>query len=129
MTADTGVVFPATADGTRSTSALGRAVVADALRGVDPVGARSAEHETNWRSGYLVHFRRLVEAGLTSAAAARRIAADGLASLHGRMRFATADGEAALSDALAAAPSDVRFDTVVVTGESEAERELVLPYR
>jgi hypothetical protein len=56
----TGVVFPASADGRRSTSALGRAVVADALRPVDPAGALGAEHETNWRSGYLVHFRRLI---------------------------------------------------------------------
>ena len=64
-----GVVFPLSADGRRSTSALGRAVAADALRPVDPVGALGAEQETNWRSGYLIHFRRLVEAGLASKAA------------------------------------------------------------
>jgi hypothetical protein len=59
-----GVVFPLSADGRRSTSALGRAVVADALRAVDPVGALGAERETNWRSGYLIHLRRLdVRAG------------------------------------------------------------------
>ena len=34
-----GVAFPASADGRRSTSALGRAVVADALGRVDPAGA------------------------------------------------------------------------------------------
>ena len=51
--AHSGVVFPEV-DGRRSTSALGRAVVADALRGVDPVGARAAERETSWRQGYLV---------------------------------------------------------------------------
>ena len=81
-----GVVFPLSADGRRSTSALGRAVVADALRPVDPVGALGAEQETNWRSGYLIHFRRLVEAGLTSKAAALSVARDGLGSLHARMR-------------------------------------------
>ena len=44
MADPSGVVFPTSgADGDRSTSALGRAVVADALRGVDPVGARAAE--------------------------------------------------------------------------------------
>ena len=129
MAADTGVVFPSTAEGTRSTSALGRAVVADALRGVDPVGARSAEHETNWRGGYLVHFRRLVEAGLSSATAARQIAADGLASLHERMRFVTDDGDARLSDVLTEAPGTTPFDTVVVAGQGDPERELVLPYR
>ena len=40
-----GVAFPAAADGRRSTSALGRAVVADALRPVDPAGASAAERE------------------------------------------------------------------------------------
>ncbi|HET9975627.1 MAG TPA: hypothetical protein VFQ68_45900, partial [Streptosporangiaceae bacterium] len=61
-----GVTFPAAADGRRSTSALGRAVVADALGRVDPPGALAATRESNWRSGYLTHFRRLVEAGLAS---------------------------------------------------------------
>ena len=34
-----GVVFPASADGRRSSTALGRAVVADALGGGGPAGA------------------------------------------------------------------------------------------
>src|SRR5579859_4784274 len=88
-----GVVFPRSADGRRSTSALGRAVVADALRPVDPAGALGAEQETNWRSGYLVHFRRLVEAGLASKAAALSVARDGLESLHDRMRVSGPDGK------------------------------------
>jgi hypothetical protein len=103
--------------------------VADALRTVDPVGARSAEHETNWRRGYLVHFRRLVEAGVSSAEAARTIAADGLASLHDRMRFVSREEEVGLGEALDQAPAAAPFDTVVVAGEGEPERELVLPYR
>jgi len=76
-----GVVFPRGEDGARSTSALGRAVVADALRATDPTGARAAERETNWRTGYLLHLRRLVEAGLASPEAALAIARDGLASV------------------------------------------------
>ena len=83
-----GVVFPAAGDGRRSTAALGRAVAADALRPVDPAGALAAEQETNWRSGYLIHFRRLVEAGLASRRAALEIAGAGLASVHDRMRVA-----------------------------------------
>ncbi len=53
-------------DGRRSTSATGRAVVVDALAAADPVGSAAASRETSWRQGYLPHFRRLVEAGLTS---------------------------------------------------------------
>jgi len=33
------------------------------IRRVDAVGALRAEHETNWRRGYLVYFRRVLEAG------------------------------------------------------------------
>src|SRR5271154_4652976 len=81
-----GVAFPVSADGRRSSMALGRAVVADALRQVDPAGALDAERETNWRAGYLAHFRRLIEAGLASRQAAVTVARDGLELLHRRMR-------------------------------------------
>src|SRR5690349_23852619 len=102
-----GVVVPADASGRRSSSALGRAVVADALRAVDPVGAQDAERETNWRSGYLLHFRRLVEAGLASRQAALTVAADGLTSLHRRMRYRTETGAEIPLDAL---PDDAGAD-------------------
>ncbi|MFL6129102.1 MAG: hypothetical protein ACJ73E_08545 [Mycobacteriales bacterium] len=119
-----GVVFPAAADGRRSTSALGRGVVADALRPVDPAGALAAEQETNWRSGYPVHFRRLVEAGLASRPAALAIAAAGLASLHDRMRV----GDAALAT-VRTAPAGRPLGTVEVPGPEAPEKELSVPYR
>jgi hypothetical protein len=123
-----GVVFPAAADGRRSTSALGRAVVADALRPVDPAGALGAEHETNWRSGYLVHFRRLIEAGLASKDAWLEIARGGLDSLHIRMRVAAPGGDETALGSLATAPARHRFVTATVPGTGEAEREFALPY-
>ncbi|MER7279659.1 hypothetical protein ABT369_34985 [Dactylosporangium sp. NPDC000244] len=124
----TGVVMPSV-DGKVSSSALGRAVVADALRGVDPVGARGAEASTDWRHDYLVHFRRLVEAGLPSRDAALTIARDGLASLHERMRYrsGTDGAEEPLSAAFAVGGEPLR--TVTIAGRGEAERELVVPYR
>jgi hypothetical protein len=123
-----GVVFPASADGRRSTSALGRAVVADALREVDPAGALGAEHETNWRSGYLVHFRRLIEAGLASKDAWLAIARDGLGSLHARMRVAVPGGDETGLGSLLTAPARHRFVTATVHGTGEPEREFSLPY-
>ena len=123
-----GVVFPRRPDGDRSTSATGRAVVADALRDVDATGAAAAERETNWRSGYLVHFRRLVEAGLPSRDAALAIANGGLGSLHRRMRVLDAGEEAELSRLLTA-PAGRRIETDVVRGKAQPERELSLPYR
>ncbi|HUY52769.1 MAG TPA: hypothetical protein VMV92_44895 [Streptosporangiaceae bacterium] len=124
----TGVAFPAVTDGRRSTSALGRAVVADALRRVDPAGALGAEQETNWRSGYLVHFRRLVEAGLTAKDAAMWIARDGLASLHQRMRVVEPGGAESGLGNLLSAPARQSFGTVTVPGTGTAESEFSLPY-
>ncbi len=135
-----GLVFPADAEGRRSTSRTGRAVVADALRGVDPTGARAAEQATSWRSDYLAHVRRLVEAGLSTPEDAVSIARDGLGSLHERMRVADADGDHRLEDwpAPAAGPAgDVgdgdlgtgALEGVEVVGNGPAVTELVLPYR
>jgi hypothetical protein len=127
--ADEGVVFPAGPDGRRSTAALGRAVVADALRPVDPAGAGAAERETNWRAGYLSHFRRLVEAGLPSREAALMVADAGLTSLHQRMRVAGPDGAETGLEALATAPASRALATAEVTGTAEPERDLSLPFR
>ncbi|MEX5717990.1 hypothetical protein [Geodermatophilus maliterrae] len=124
---DTGVVFPAGPDGRRSTAALGRAVVADALRPVDPVGARAAEQETNWRAGYLVHFRRLVEAGLASPEAALTVAGAGLDAVSGRLRVAGDEGERPLG-ALLTAPAARSLGTREVSGQAEPEREFTLPF-
>jgi hypothetical protein len=124
-----GVAFPLSADGRRSTSALGRAVVADALRRADPAGALAASREGNWRTGYLAHFRRLIEAGLTSRQAAVSVARDGLASLHQRMRVAGRDGPETGLGALVSAPARHVLTTVAVAGRGTAEGELAVPYR
>ncbi len=124
----TGVVV-AEVGGARSTSALGRAVLGDALCGVDAVGSRAAASATVWRRDYLLHFRRLVEAGLLSRDAALQIARDGLASLHGRMRFATRDGEFTLAEAFTLDPTGEPLVTATVAGGGTVQRELVLPYR
>jgi hypothetical protein len=122
------VAFPASADGRRSTSAVGRAVVADALREADPAGAAEAERDTNWRKGYVVHFRRLVEAGLASREDAVSVARNGLESLHGRMRVVHADGAETPLRSLLSAPADRLVSTVTVSGTGQAGEGLSLPY-
>ena len=90
MSATHEVDFPLTGEaGTqrRSTAAFGRSVVAAALDGVDAVGAAAAARETSWRSGYLPHFARLVEAGLVSPDVAVTIARQGADALTGGMRW------------------------------------------
>ena len=124
-----GVAFPVSADGRRSSMALGQAVVADALRQVDPAGALGAERETNWRAGYLAHFRRLIEAGLASRQAAVTVARDGLESLHRRMRVIGSAGEESGLGALVSAPHRKGVATVTVAGTGVADAELSVPYR
>jgi hypothetical protein len=123
-----GVVFPVSADGRRSTSAVGRAVVADALRQVDPAGAVDAEHDASWRTGYLVHFRRLVEAGLESKDAAVSVARGGLESVHRQMRVVQEGGAETGLDDLLSAPAQRLVATVTVAGTGETSSELSLPY-
>ena len=129
MSDPTGVVFPLeTGSQRRSTTATGRAVVAEALRAVDPVGSASAERETNWRQGYLPHFRRLVEAGLVSPEAARTIARDGLTALHHRMRWMGpqgTDGDQPLAAAFATEGEALGSHTF--TGEGAPDRTLSIP--
>ncbi|XAS76175.1 hypothetical protein V3G39_16230 [Dermatophilaceae bacterium Sec6.4] len=118
-------------DGTRSSSAFGRAVVGDALRTADPVGAAAVERETNWRSGYLTHFKRLIEAEVADAAAAASIARDGLTSVHHRMvaeRGSDRRSLGTLLDAPVSAPSDAALTSQTVRGAAAAETELTLPY-
>ena len=123
-----GVVFPEV-DGKRSTSALGRAVVADALRDVDPVGAQAAERETTWRQGYLTHYRRLVEAGLLrDGEAAVDIARAGphLAALpDARHRRQTA-GEVPVGEIFGAAGGPA-LETATVRGTGRRATELSVP--
>ena len=121
-----GLVFPADAEGNRSTTAVGRGVVADALRSTDPTGARAAEQATGWRRDYLAHFRRLVEAGLGARQAAVSIARGGLDSLHERMRVLQASREFRLESW---PESDRKIEGAEVKGQGEPLRELVLPYR
>src|SRR3954454_51424 len=129
MGTDRNVVdFPVSGERGRSTSVVGRAVVADALRAVDPVGALDAEQETNWRSGYLLHFRRLVEAGLSSREASLAIASAGLDALHARMTVAGPAGDdVSLAEWASADPSE-HLETSEVTGTEQPERELSLPF-
>jgi hypothetical protein len=128
------VLFPRTPDslgtpgGRRSSAAFGRAVVADALRAVDPAAADAAEREADWRRGYPRYFRALVEAGLTADDAGYAIAAAGLRSVHERMRVSRDGGEAALDEAFEGGPGQP-LETATVAGSGKPERELTLPVR
>lgn len=99
---ESGIVFPAAPDGSRSTTHAGAAIVAAALRPLDAVAADAALAERHWRRRYPQHFRRLVEASLPSADAALASARAGLDAAWQTLRWAVPDGELALAQALAA---------------------------
>lgn len=124
-----GVSFPADADGRRSTTRAGRGIVADALRPVDPVGALGAEQETAWRSGYVLHLRRLVEAGIATPEAWTTIAEAGLDAVRRTLVVVAPDGTEEPLDSLATAPAVRTLGTHEVVGEGERQPELVLTYR
>ena len=131
MSASTGVVFPRI-DGERRTGVTARAILADALRPVDPVGASAVERETQWRAHYPQHFRHVVEASLLTDDAASTIAKAGLASLHERMKWSPSASAEVVDQSLSAALSgsdEPTLETEYVRGEGEPETELTLPYR
>ncbi len=120
MTEPAEVTFPS-----ESSTSAARTVMADALRKADPVGSRAVENETNWRRGYLAHFRRALEAGIGDAPAAHSVAAEGLRSAHDLMRF----GDTSLDQAIDHTALTQAFHTSTVAGTAEAETELSIPYR
>lgn len=117
-----GVVLPADPQGRRSSSRLGRLVVAEALDHVDVVGAAAAARETDWRSGYVPHLRRLVEAGLPDESAAVTIAEAGLAALHDRMRVITATGTEVPLREVFEQPGQQPLTTRTITGATAPAR-------
>jgi hypothetical protein len=121
-----GVVVGAGADGRRSTTALGRAVLAAALRPVDEPGAAAVERASSWRSDYPAHFRRLVEAGLPDPKSWLTIAESGLTELDRQLRLVRSDGTEAPLPAALTEPAGRRLTTAEVAGAGEPERELVL---
>ncbi len=56
-----GIQFPLDAGGKRGSAAVGRAILAAALRGLDAQAADACLAERDWRHAYPVHLRRLVE--------------------------------------------------------------------
>jgi hypothetical protein len=122
------VDFPAASTGTRSTTATGRAVIADALRGADPAAARRVESIKDWRSGYLPAIRELVVVAAANPQAAVRVAADGLESLHQRFVWTGQGVDQPLLPALANTAHE-GMDTFEVIGRGERRTEFSVPYQ
>jgi hypothetical protein len=125
---DDGVVFPLV-EGARSTSATGRAVLADALRAVAPELADRVAAVPDWRRGYLASFREMTRLALVDPAAGGRISADGLDAVHTRFRFRRGGEDLPLE--AAATPDDASpLSTVTVEGRGRGGPDVLsVPYR
>lgn len=123
MTDMSGVVFPHSGE-SRSTGAVGRAVVAAALDPVDPVGAAAVRAETGWRREYPTHFRRLIEAAAPAPGAPVASARAGLAEIQEQMRWSDGADDRPLSAAISTVSPP---GTEVVDGTGEPETELSVP--
>ena len=122
----------------RSTSATGRAVVADAVRAVAPALAERVLATANWRTGYVRPFREMTRLALSAPARPRRSpppawqrCTSGSASARGGEDLplsAVGDSAAELLEADALPGSPVR--TVTVTGRGRAGPDVLsVPYR
>ncbi|MEM7707507.1 MAG: hypothetical protein AAF358_18260 [Pseudomonadota bacterium] len=120
-----GVVFPELESGRRSTTATGKAIVAEAMRAVDEAGSARVSAESNWRKRYPQYFEQLTAQAMASADHANDMAAAGLAAVHSTFQFA-GEGEAvSLSDAMSI-PTERRFETAVLTGGADRRPLTVL---
>jgi hypothetical protein len=125
---ETGLVLPRDDSGKRSSLALCRAVLADALAAADPAAAAAVRAEAQFHSRYPRHVRTLVETGARDGAAAQAIAAAGLASVRDRVRYVHEGRELPLSEALATPHRDWRVAALRGQGEGRpAEPEV--PWR
>lgn len=124
-----GLVFPLTAKGDRSTTAAGKRIFADAIRGVDAAAADAVERERNWRFGYQKHVVRNVETSFQSPKAALDIAAHGLESAFRTFEFVRDGKTTSLETAMREYTGS--FETGFIKGEAPRTtgRALRIPYK
>jgi hypothetical protein len=122
-----GVCFPAI-DGSRSTTATGRAILADAARVVDARLAERIEATRDWRSGYVPLVRELTEACAVTPQTSLAISEAGLASMRARMVFERTGETFELERGLSVGGGE-RIHSGELLGAAEPVTELSVPYR
>jgi hypothetical protein len=121
----TGVAFPEV-DGSRSTSAAGRAVIAAAAATVDAGLAERIAAEERWHQRYADHLRALVTADLRAEGDLDRLPRAGLDAVYDRFEFVR-DGTSVRLDDATATPAG-ELGTVTITGSGDPA-PLAVPYR
>jgi len=123
-----GIEFPTTKRGDRSTTSAGKEVFAASLRTVDPKEAERVARERDWRFGYAKHVVRNVEISAQSPENALQIARDGLAYLHNNFEFIRDGKTYKLAEAMRTIKSS--FETGFIRGTGKrSTTELVVEYK
>ena len=112
-----GVAFSSAADGSRSTTKAGAAILAAALAPLNKEHAAEALSETRWRRTYPKHFRRLVAGAIASPEAALASARAGLDSAWENMQWDHATGHTSLREAMA--KPGQQFQTRTLHGQGD----------
>jgi hypothetical protein len=126
---DSGIQFPSTPDGKRSTTETARAVFEAAFDAAGGDASRELRAERRWRERYPHYVRRLVELSLESPEKALAIARAGLDATRRAFQF-WRDGQPFTLEAAMAAPAAEGFRTVTLEGrERAAPVTWEVPYR
>jgi hypothetical protein len=127
-TGGSGVSFPLH-DGKRSTTATGRAILADAAAATDPALAARIRRCGDWRSSYAGCIRDLTVASTRGGDDARAIARAGLDSMRSRLVLERGGSEPRLQDALGELEPARELGTGEIHGAQTPVTALRVPYR
>ncbi len=114
-----GLQFPLDASGKRSSGRVGRRIVAAALQRLDAQAAERCLAERDWRHGYPLHFKRLVELQAARPAAVVASCRDGLDAAWRELVWLRDGCTLALSEAMAT-PQPGALRTLRVQGRGDA---------
>jgi hypothetical protein len=123
-----GIEFPTTKRGDRSTTTAGREAFAASLKTVSEQESKRVANERDWRFGYNKHVVRNVELSAASPAQALQIARDGLEYLHNNFEFIRDGKTYKLAEAMKSITGS--FETGVIRGQATAiKHDLEVEYK
>jgi hypothetical protein len=123
-----GVVLRPGSNGRVSSTAIGKAVVADAARVHDARLAARIEQMGSWRRDYIEAYRDLLTAAAADGVGAAAMSAAGAESLIAHAGYQQDSQMVSLAEAFAA-EEELGYAAVAVRGSAAREADLSLPYR
>ena len=126
MSKEFGINFPLSAEVGRSSTEVGKAILAASVRAQDPGCAQAIEREDDWRGNYPFHFEQVLRVEALSREQCLAIAQAGLEAAQSLFVHVDAEGDHPLRAALDSGPE---LRSLPVAGQGERVTELSVPYR